>query len=43
MEHIIKEHGSNLKKDPASTETGIEKDDFLQFLDDLHLEQQEQG
>ena len=37
------EQDTRQQKDPAAIDKETEKDDFRQFLDDLRMEQQEQG
>lgn len=43
MGYIDTEQETREKKDPALINKDNEKDDFRQFLDDLRMEQQEQG
>lgn len=43
LEYIVIEQDTRKQKDPAAIDKETEKDDFRQFLDDLRMEQQEQG
>lgn len=43
MGYIDTEQEAREKKDPALLEKDTAKDDFRKFLDDLRMEQQEQG